>query len=114
MRIAGSMMSWNIRGASGGILAIWEVSRFSMEVVDRNFILIQGTWLKEDIMCCILAVYALCDGRNQARFWDSILHWEFTFPGPWYFAEDFNSVLHNEERSGCSVAQHGGYFCELC
>ncbi|KAK9018288.1 hypothetical protein V6N11_001266 [Hibiscus sabdariffa] len=64
---------------------VWEVSRFSMEAVevDRNFILIQGMWLKEDIMCYILTVYALCDGRDQARLWDSILHRVSAFLGEW-------------------------------
>ncbi|KAK8635967.1 hypothetical protein V6N13_004678 [Hibiscus sabdariffa] len=89
---------------------VWEVSRFSMEAVevDRNFILIQGMWLKEDIMCYILTVYALCDGRDQARLWDSILHRVSAFLGPWCVAGDFSSVLRKKERFGCSVAQHGG------
>ncbi|KAK8578113.1 hypothetical protein V6N13_046970 [Hibiscus sabdariffa] len=63
-------------GASGGILVIWQCSIFSMDTVevDRNFIIIQGKWVKEDITCYILTVYAPCDGRDQERLWGSIVH----------------------------------------
>ncbi|GMJ03184.1 hypothetical protein HRI_003987600 [Hibiscus trionum] len=61
--------------ASGGILVMWEVSKFNLEQVEveRNFIVMRGRWLQDDMTCGIVVVYALSELDGQQAVWAAIL-----------------------------------------
>ncbi|KAK8699945.1 hypothetical protein V6N13_018353 [Hibiscus sabdariffa] len=61
-------------GRSGGILSIWDKSRFKLEstVIDPNFILLHGKWLPEKTPLIMVNVYAPCQVKDQEALWERI------------------------------------------
>ncbi|KAK8701237.1 hypothetical protein V6N13_019627 [Hibiscus sabdariffa] len=101
------ILSWNIRGLnsnvkvsalrkiirvqkSSGLLIIWDKIAFEEENVEvfRNFILLEGKWIREDLRCTILNVYAPCSLDEQKRLWEEIINIKVGHQGKWLVGGD--------------------------
>ena len=69
----------------------------------RGYILLEGTWTKENKKVCITNVYAPCDLQGKRQQWEEIkilrssLH-----EGLWCVVGDFNSIRYQHERISSS------------
>ncbi|KAL5154650.1 LINE-1 retrotransposable element ORF2 protein [Glycine soja] len=91
--------------AAGGLLCIWDNDSFVVDrrVVDRGYILLEGTWMKENKRVCITNVYAPCDLQGKREQWDEIKLLRSSLQdGPWCVVGDFNSIRHQHERISSS------------
>ena len=103
-----STVSWdNIPSvqASGGLLYKWNNLTFEVErrVKGRNFLMLEGRWVKENQRLYIVNVYAPCDLAGKRALWDELRQLKVSNPnGLWCFLGDFNSIRSQEERIGSS------------
>ncbi|KAK8628274.1 hypothetical protein V6N13_063983 [Hibiscus sabdariffa] len=90
-------------GRSGGILSIWDKSRFSLKstVIDPNFILLNGEWLPEKIPLIMVNVYAPCQVKEQEALWERIAIEIEKDKCCKVLGGDFNAISNRGERSGC-------------
>ncbi|GJS67993.1 RNA-directed DNA polymerase, eukaryota [Tanacetum coccineum] len=95
-------------GASGGILTLWDTNVFSLEsdIVDRNFVVVIGTWVGMQGKVGIMNVYAPQDRHLKEALWSSIESLLNSVNITWIVFGDFNVVRSQEERSGCRF-NHG-------
>ena len=73
-----SNASWECFPSSntaGGLLCIWNNGSFLVDrrVLGRGFIMLEGTWLKEDKRVFIINVYAPCELQRKKEHWDELL-----------------------------------------
>ena len=91
--------------AAGGLLCLWDNDSFVVDrrIVGRGYILLEGTWTKENKKVCITNVYAPCDLQGKRQQWEEIkilrssLH-----EGLWCVVGDFNSIRYQHERISSS------------
>ncbi|RZC19336.1 hypothetical protein D0Y65_006236 [Glycine soja] len=72
-----SYVSWDFVPsiqASGGSLCLWNNSDFQVErrVKGRNFLMLEGKWVKENQWIRIVNVYAPCDLAGKRTLWDDL------------------------------------------
>lgn len=87
--------------AAGGLLSIWNNESFDVDrrVAGKGFILLEGTWTKENKKVCIINVYAPCDLQGKREQWDEIKHLKSSsHVGLWCILGDFNSIRYQHER----------------
>ncbi|KAK8595392.1 hypothetical protein V6N13_016765 [Hibiscus sabdariffa] len=97
-------------GLAGGILIIWEVSKFSMsEVHDGScFLYVSGLWLIENWNCGMVATYAPCGAVEQGACWWSLSVLISSCGLLVCCGGDFNSAgLLDLPASGCKYTWHG-------
>ncbi|KAL5137892.1 putative ribonuclease H protein [Glycine soja] len=91
--------------AAGGLLCLWNNDSFVVDrrVVGRGYILLEGTWTKENKKVCITNVYAPCDLQGKREQWDELKLLKSSLnDGPWCIVGDFNSIRHQHERINSS------------
>ncbi|XP_021974931.1 uncharacterized protein LOC110870041 [Helianthus annuus] len=90
-------------GLSGGLLSIWDDSRFhlSESVKERNYILIRGSLVGSNSMLNVLNVYAPQSIQAKKVLWDNLLLLINSKDGMWVVGGDFNAVRSREERRNC-------------
>ena len=91
--------------AAGGLLCIWNNDSFVVDrrVVGKGFILLEGTWTKENKKVFITNVYAPCDLQGKREQWEELLHLKSAYhEGLWCILGDFNSIRHQHERMSSS------------
>ena len=91
--------------AVGGLLSIWNNESFVVDkrVVGKGFILLEGTWSKEDIRVGIINVYAPCDLQGKREQWNEIKHLKSSsHVHLWCILGDFNSIRYQHERTTAS------------
>ena len=72
-------------------------------VVGRGFILLEGTWTKDNKKVYITNVYAPCDLQGRRDQWEELKHLKALYhDGPWCLLGDFNSIRHHQERLSSS------------
>ncbi|KAK8661415.1 hypothetical protein V6N13_091020 [Hibiscus sabdariffa] len=96
-------------GLAGGILIIWEVSKFSMFEVHEGscFLFVSGLWLIENWNCGMVATYAPCGVVEQGACWRSLSVLILSCGLPICCGGGFNSVLSLEERRNCVGNRRG-------
>ena len=72
-----STLSWdNVPSAqaSSGLLCMWNNLAFEVErrVKGRNFLMLEGRWVKENQWLSIVNVYAPCDLAGKRALWDEL------------------------------------------
>ncbi|KAK8708605.1 hypothetical protein V6N13_059643 [Hibiscus sabdariffa] len=96
----------------GGIVIIWELSRFQLEFTKSfpNFLVFQGQWVQDDFSCEVVGVFASCGCEEQVSLWGNLVDYLGMKPElSWCFVSDFNVVRFASERTSCSsVAQANG------
>ncbi|KAK8485907.1 hypothetical protein V6N12_007923 [Hibiscus sabdariffa] len=97
------------KGRAGGILIVWDSERFRLlakEMVSR-YVVVEGTWIKDDWRCGVIGVYAPCVFEEQVRLWGVLGGVIVSKQHPWCVCGDFNMVLRPEESWGCSTMPKG-------
>ncbi|KHN31803.1 hypothetical protein glysoja_049476, partial [Glycine soja] len=87
--------------AAGGLLCIWNNEAFVVDrrVVGRGFILLEGTWMKDNKKVYVTNVYAPCDIQGKRDQWEELKNLKAVYQdGPWCLLGDFNSIRHPQER----------------
>jgi len=90
-------------GNSDEILSIWHKSesRFICSFVGKGFL---GVCIEWGPLCrrfLVVNVDSKCDLLDKQRLWENLVVLRnFMGIGVWCFIDDFNSVLHREERRG--------------
>ncbi|XP_039054282.1 uncharacterized protein LOC120196577 [Hibiscus syriacus] len=94
-------------GKSGGILSVWDKSRFQIldSLITDRFILIEGKYAPHDLSFSVMNVYAHCEVSEQVIVWSAIVEVRRKSKNRWFMAGDFNAIRSNNERSGCSYRQ---------
>ncbi|GKB58652.1 RNA-directed DNA polymerase, eukaryota [Tanacetum coccineum] len=64
----------NSNGKSGGILAVWDTTWFSLTHTTEGdgFLALYGNWRDVDSSCLIVIVYALQDYRDKINLWNNL------------------------------------------
>ncbi|KHN28551.1 hypothetical protein glysoja_021372, partial [Glycine soja] len=87
--------------AAGGLLCMWNNSAFEVDrrVKGRNFLMLDGRWVKDNQRLFIVNVYAPCDLAGKRVMWDELRQLRVSNPnGLWCFLGDFNNIRSQEER----------------
>ncbi|KAK8680604.1 hypothetical protein V6N13_109545 [Hibiscus sabdariffa] len=82
-------------GASGGILIVWDSSKFCLEFLDifPHCAVIKGSWVVDRFSCGVMAVYAPCGLSEQFALWGELsLYLEEREDWAWCVAGDFNAT----------------------
>ncbi|GMI83371.1 hypothetical protein HRI_002006400 [Hibiscus trionum] len=92
-------------GSAGGIITSWDPDFFEIEnrLIDRNYIILIGKLVKENIRCCLVNVYASNDDSHRLQMFHALKNNLFDFNLPVILGGDFNVVSSTEERSEGSV-----------
>ncbi|KAK8696507.1 hypothetical protein V6N13_001641 [Hibiscus sabdariffa] len=91
-------------GASGGILVIWDCSRFQLELSEvlAQYVVLKGSWVHDSFPCGLAAVYAPCGVSDQLLLWESMGQFiSARKDWSWCVAGDFNMACWVSERTGC-------------
>ncbi|GMI72221.1 hypothetical protein HRI_000891400 [Hibiscus trionum] len=96
-------------GRSGGLLVVWEATRFQLEKteVQQQYIALWGRWVMDDWKCGMMNIYAPCSIDGQRELWENIVIESQKIALPWCVAGDFNVVKTMEERRCCYGSQQG-------
>ena len=103
-----SSVSWDFVPSiqsSGGLVCLWNNSDFQVErrVKGRNFLMLEGNWMKDNQRIRVVNVYAPCDLPGKRALWDDLRHLKDSDPnGLWCFLGDFNSIRNQGERISIS------------
>jgi endonuclease/exonuclease/phosphatase family metal-dependent hydrolase len=98
-----SPMEWvvvNAVGRSGGILSVWDPSKFRHDeiVSDNHFILVSGIIQESNCRLNIFNIYAPCSFQVRRPLWDTLLSLRSSRDGLWVALGDFNEVCSEDER----------------
>ncbi|XP_071740736.1 uncharacterized protein [Rutidosis leptorrhynchoides] len=96
------------RGRSGGLLTLWDPSRFCKSRVFSydNILFVEGYRPSFQNPCYIVNVYAPQDRASKKRLWNLISDFMINNSGDYFIFGDFNSIRAVHERFGLS-------FCPL-
>ena len=95
-----------------GLLCMWNNSDFEVDrrVKGRNFLMLVGTWIKDNLKLFIVNVYAPCHLAGKRDLWEELRQLKASNPeGLWCFLRDFNSIRSQDERTGSSQRSVGTY-----
>ncbi|XP_057811408.1 uncharacterized protein LOC131025629 [Salvia miltiorrhiza] len=93
----------NSEGRSGGLVCVWnkEVFQVSSKWEINGVVIVNVKWIKEDIGCCLINVYAPAGAGEKAILWDLIKTIvEQNEDRSVCVMGDFNAVQKREERAG--------------
>ncbi|KAL4303527.1 hypothetical protein GQ457_10G010910 [Hibiscus cannabinus] len=90
-------------GHSGGLLSVWDKSKFQLERVIKfdRFIVIEGVWNWEKLSVSMVNVYDPCEAVAQDLLWDNLLAEKSGSNRVWILAGVFNAIRFRNERKGC-------------
>ena len=96
------------RGASGGILSVWDPSIFHKQTMfcTEHMVVVEGTWVVKNLKCCIINVYARQDRHKKRELWGLIRLVLSRSVDKCMIFGDFNAVRNDTER-------HGTQFCPI-
>ncbi|KAL4308290.1 hypothetical protein GQ457_01G017350 [Hibiscus cannabinus] len=88
-------------GSSGGIVLLWEGSRFVADssIVERNYVVVQGRWISEGCVCSVVAVSAPSNLDEQAIMLSELARVINSVSMPVCVGCEFNMVRWPSERS---------------
>ncbi|KAK8601832.1 hypothetical protein V6N12_051656 [Hibiscus sabdariffa] len=86
-------------GKSGGLLTIWDTSKFRMQqcIVNTRYIIISGCWLEDNLMSKWINIYGYCTVSEQRRLWEELIVLKSGWPQPLIIG-GFNMVRCKLER----------------
>ncbi|KAK8668743.1 hypothetical protein V6N13_106189 [Hibiscus sabdariffa] len=92
----------NAVGKSGGLVTVWDKTKFSMEAVsiNTNFILIRGKWSEFNDSILVVNAYAPCQANEQAMLWENLSALVNECSNSKVVAGGFNAVRSRGECSG--------------
>nr|GEV35059.1 putative RNA-directed DNA polymerase, eukaryota, reverse transcriptase zinc-binding domain protein [Tanacetum cinerariifolium] len=90
------------RGRSGGLISIWDPNFFSKEAIwcDDNFIIVKVHWNNEVGDCFMINIYGPQESAAKSSLWNRLAEFMNQHNGKFILFSDFNTVLHEHERSG--------------
>nr|GEV11277.1 hypothetical protein [Tanacetum cinerariifolium] len=90
------------RGRPGGLISIWDPNFFSKEAIwcDDSFIIVKGHWNNEVGDCFIINIYGPQESAAKSSLWNRLAEFMNQHNGKFILFGDFNTVLHEYERSG--------------
>lgn len=88
-------------GFSGGILCVWDKTRFSVSdcIKGSHFILLKGT-ICSTFECVLVNVYAPNDAIERNLLWEELLNLKSSCDLPWCIGRDFNEIVKIGEKKG--------------
>ncbi|XP_019447298.1 PREDICTED: uncharacterized protein LOC109350521 [Lupinus angustifolius] len=98
--------SWDFNpavGRSGGILSIWDDSKFhrTSSIRGSGYLAVFGIWLGNSAKCCLVNIYSPCQLSQKRQLWEELIILRRSVVGVlWCFLGDFNAVRDGSERSG--------------
>lgn len=89
-------------GASGGILAIWDVDLISQNRISIHdgFVVIEAVWVRSGLLVNFIVVYAPQGISNKRLLWNDIYNFISNSMGECIVMGDFNEVRDESERLG--------------
>ncbi|PWA89944.1 cytochrome P450 [Artemisia annua] len=102
-------VSKNSEGKSGGIISIWDPSKFTLrQFVDgEGFLAVSGTWHSPDTPCNIIVVYAPQCIHKKKKLWLDLTKLYLEFDSLTIIMGDFNEVRADSERLGTTFCHQG-------
>ncbi|GJU93381.1 RNA-directed DNA polymerase, eukaryota [Tanacetum coccineum] len=96
---------------SGGILCVWESSKFVKEnvTVSDYFLAIMGMWVPTSTRLLLIVVYAPQDVTEKRTLWDYLSHVINRWDGESVVMGDFNEVRSEAERFGSIFNAQGAH-----
>lgn len=90
------------RGASGGIIVIWDPDYISKKrvIISGYFVAVEARWLRKNLEVMFSLVYAPQDAESKRILWDRLHHMINSFQGECVLMGDFNVVRDESERLG--------------
>nr|GEX60032.1 RNA-directed DNA polymerase, eukaryota, reverse transcriptase zinc-binding domain protein [Tanacetum cinerariifolium] len=90
------------RGRSGCLISIWDPNFFSKEAIwcDDNFIIVKGHWNNKVGDCFMINIYGPQESAAKSSLWNHLVEFMNQHNGKFILFGDFNTVLHEYERSG--------------
>ncbi|KAJ4827038.1 hypothetical protein Tsubulata_016315 [Turnera subulata] len=110
---------WNIRelefrsvdakGLSGGLLLLWDGSKFifSRSCSNRNWILIEGSFGDSSDKLCICCVYGDRSLERRLAMWNELRSLKASFSSPWLLVGDLNETLSMEDSRSNRIYNRG-------
>ncbi|XP_071727949.1 uncharacterized protein [Rutidosis leptorrhynchoides] len=90
------------RGFSGGIISLWDCNSFWKSDIwcNDNFVIVKGTWLRENVEVFMVNVYAPQVLSDKIVLWNNLTLFMASHLGNYIFMGDWNSVRCREDRCG--------------
>ncbi|XP_071699558.1 uncharacterized protein [Rutidosis leptorrhynchoides] len=91
-------------GNSGGLLVVWDTSRFIVEgaVTNEFFIAIEGKWGGSDHDSIIVNVYGPHNDKKKKKMWGALDELLNSVDSAWVVCGDFNEVKCHSDRLNCT------------
>lgn len=88
--------------SSGGIIAIWDPSKFcvSRKVIGDRWIVLEGYITEGNFNCCVGIIYGPNDRSGRSDMFESLKLIFQNINKPLLLLEDFNEIMHPSERIG--------------
>lgn len=95
-------------GRSGGLLMIWETSKFNItnSVCKKNYMALTGQWVSSGSVCTFINVYGPSSVTEKRDLWSEISEVIRNLNHCICIAGDFNSILDPSERKSRSPNPH--------
>ena len=105
-------VSWfgnEAEGTKGGILAMWDNSKFAVSLVEYGYgwIGLFGQNALIGFLGAVVGVYASCNQANRLLLWKDLCILKAAFECPWFLAGDFNETLLRSDRSSVFINKVG-------
>nr|GEX40755.1 RNA-directed DNA polymerase, eukaryota [Tanacetum cinerariifolium] len=101
--------SKNSKGKSGGIISIWDPSKFTLQksVDGDGFLALSGTRHSPDTFCNIIVVYDPQCLHKKKKLWHDLRKLYMDFDSLTIIMGDFNEVRADTERLGTTFCHQG-------
>jgi hypothetical protein len=85
----------------GGILAMWDDSKFMVQSIDcgGQWVALFGLHVEKQFNCAVIGVFAGTTVHERSELWDDLLILQAAFATPMLIVGDFNETLHQYERN---------------
>ncbi|XP_015948914.1 uncharacterized protein LOC107473841 [Arachis duranensis] len=99
---------WDFVGsdsAAGGLLLIWDESVFKKNncYKEERWLCVKGVLVKNNYSCAIFLVYGAHNRDAKLQVWEEMSYMVGLCQVPSCYMEDFNEIVHVEERQGTDV-----------
>ena len=88
---------------SGSLLSMWykEAFNYMSHLMGKGFIVVFGNYLKFNITCAVVNVYANCNLNDKKMLWTELSNIKANSQVTvWCFCGDFNAIRSRSERKG--------------
>jgi exonuclease III len=105
-------VSWfgnEAEGTKGGILAMWDNSKFAVSSVEygHGWIGLFGQNVLTGFSGAVVGVYAPCNQADRLLLWKDLRILKAAFECPWFLAGDFNETMLRSDRSSGFINKVG-------